>query len=72
MRKYFLLVLVSTMGILHMFGQPNGFTAAYDNMHLRFSVSYPFGKWKSVDWSALDSCIRPKIVASGESGDPGM
>jgi carboxyl-terminal processing protease len=69
MRKYFLLVLVFTMGILHLFGQPNGFTAAYDNMHLQFSASYPFGKWKAVDWNALDSRIRPKIVAAGESGD---
>ena len=69
MRKYFLLVLVFTMGILLTFGQTNGFTAAYDNMHLQFSASYPFGKWKAIDWSALDSRIRPKIVAAGESGD---
>ena len=69
MRKYFLLVLVFTIGILHMFGQPNGFTAAYNNMHLQFSASYPFGKWKAIDWSALDSRIRPMIVAAGESGD---
>lgn len=69
MRKYFLLELVFSMVILHSFSQSNGFTAAYDNMHLQFSASYPFGKWKAVDWSALDSRIRPKIVASGESGD---
>ncbi len=53
----------------YLLAQSNVFVAAYDNMHLQFSRSYPFGKWKGIQWNALDSGIRPKIVTSGETSD---
>ncbi|MDD4602774.1 MAG: S41 family peptidase [Bacteroidales bacterium] len=62
MRKHILFVLVFFMGSFYLFGQQTGFTAVYDQMHLKFSGSYPFGKWKAVDWNALNSRIRPKIA----------
>ncbi len=61
----FFLILEAFQGSTNLFGQPNGFTTAYDNMHLQFSSAYPFGKWKAVDWNALNSKIRPKIVNAG-------
>lgn len=67
--RRFLLMMVAIMTSCHLFAQPNVFVAAYDNMHLQFSKSYPFGKWKAIDWNALDAKIRPKIVASGVVDD---
>lgn len=69
MKKSMLLVAIALVFSSHLFAQPNAFVAAYDNMHLQFSRSYPFGKWKAIDWNSLDAVIRPKVVASAETVD---
>jgi len=63
------LTLAAIQFSLNLFGQTNGFTAAYDIMHSSFSAAYPFGKWKAIDWNALNSQIRPKIVNAGATND---
>jgi carboxyl-terminal processing protease len=69
MKRFLLLMMMSVLASCYLFAQTNQFVAAYDNMHLQFSKSYPFGKWKAIDWNALDAKIRPKIVASGAVDD---
>jgi len=49
--------------------QTNGFIHAYDSMHQVFSVYYPMGNHKAIDWNALNLAIRPKIENAGASGD---
>jgi carboxyl-terminal processing protease len=49
--------------------QTNGFVHAYDSMHQTFSVYYPMGTWKGIDWNALDAGIRPKIETAAISND---
>lgn len=49
--------------------QTNGFVHAYDSMHQVFSVYYPMGNHKAVDWNQLNLTIRPKIENAAASGD---
>ena len=49
--------------------QTNGFVQAYDSMHQVFSVWYPMGDWKAIDWDSLNGAIRPKIIAAGTTDD---
>jgi len=49
--------------------QPRGFVQAFDSMHQIFSRYYPFTRWKSIDWNAVNAWIRPMILAASASGD---
>lgn len=49
--------------------QTNGFVHAYDSMHQVFSVYYPMGNHKAIDWNQLNMNIRPKIEDAAVSGD---
>lgn len=51
------------------FPQTQGFVARYDLVHANFSATYPFGRWKAVNWSAINSRIRPKIEAAEAAND---
>ncbi|SDL50141.1 carboxyl-terminal processing protease [Maridesulfovibrio ferrireducens] len=39
-----------------------GWLEAYDAFHALMQKQYAFGDWKGINWSALNSSIRPKIV----------
>jgi carboxyl-terminal processing protease len=69
MRKFILLPLFIFSGLVDLFGQSNGFIVVYDTMHRIFSASYSFGRWKAINWNALNSKIRPKIVNAGAADD---
>jgi len=69
MRKFTLLTLYIFAGTLNLFSQNNGFVAAYDSMHQVFSVYYPMGTWKGIDFDALNATIRPKIETAGVAND---
>ncbi len=61
------IVLMIEIGLLH--AQSNDFVQAFDSMHQTFSVNYPMGKWKGIDWEALNNTIRPKIVNAEIAND---
>jgi len=65
-----LLLTLAVMGFSqNLFGQTYGFTSVFDMMHARFSASYPFGKWKAINWNELNSQIRPDIVNAETTND---
>jgi len=35
---------------------------AFDALHAQFSAAYAFTEWKGIDWEAIKSVTRPKIV----------
>lgn len=49
--------------------QTNGFVQAFDSMHQVFSVYYPMGRWKAIDWDSLNEVIRPKVISAAATGD---
>ena len=69
MKKSILLVLVLFSLIFNLFSQTKSFTAVYDSMHIRFKVYYAFSDWKAIDWTDLNSRIRPKIVSAESTSD---
>ena len=69
MRRYTLAFLMIFSGLSALFSQSNGFIAAYDSMHQRVRLYYAFSEWKAVDWEAINSRIRPKVVDAGTVND---
>ena len=69
MKTILLIVLWVAGSVISAFPQTEGFVARYDIVHANFSVTYPFGRWKAVNWSAINSRIRPKIEAAEAAND---
>jgi carboxyl-terminal processing protease len=69
MKKWNLILIVFLINTGWLVAQTNGFVQAYDSMHQVFSVYYPMGDWKSIDWNTLNETIRPKIESAAESND---
>ena len=44
-------------------------TEAFDALHAQFSASYAFTEWKGIDWEAMKTVTRPKIVQAETDGD---
>ncbi len=61
MRLVILAALFSFLSVITGSAQSEGFVAAFDRIHATFSATYPFGQWKAVDWTGINSRIRPKI-----------
>ena len=67
MTLFYLLSSISVPSTLK--AQTNGFVHAYDSMHQVFSVYYPMGNHKAIDWNLLNLTSRPKIENAAVSGD---
>ena len=44
-------------------------TEAFDALHAQFSAAYAFTEWKEIDWEAMKTVTRPKIVQAEADGD---
>lgn len=64
-----LFILAFFLSHAGLMAQTNGFVQAYDSMHQVFSVYYPMGTWKGIDFDALNATIRPKIESAGVAND---
>jgi len=45
------------------------YTDAFEAMHQRLSVAYPYTEWKGVDWDALHAEYAPRVAAAETEAD---
>jgi carboxyl-terminal processing protease len=69
MKKLVLISLITIFGLCRLDAQTNDFLRAFDSLHVHFSTSYPFGKWKAIDWDKLYATTRPKIEQAAVAND---